>query len=754
VTRRLSVGYYSARTIAMESAVFTARDDDPVARPGLPLMASPNRAHSRYQSFGAAALYFAVAVLLLDRGLIGHPGYYVGRDTDPPVHMWFFNWWRFSISHRLNPFITDWVWAPLGINLAWTTCVPLLAWISIPLQLTVGEPGTYNIIATLALPIAALGAFLLCRRVTAAFWPSVLGGYVFGFSPYMLGEVLGHLVLIAVFPVPLVALLTLKRLDGEISARRFALLLAALLIVQFLCSVELFATVTMVGGFALLLALVLFGGNLRARLSGLIAPTIAAYLIAGAVLSPYLFYMLGLGFPHSPIWTPGTYSADLLAFLVPTETILLGTAHAATSITQTFQGDLFENGAYLGIAMIVFIELFRRRYWRMPAGKFLTILFVVIVIAAVGPTLHIAGRESIWMPWALAGRLPLISIALPARLMMYAFLVVAVMVAMWFATSTARPLTKCAAAAAIILSIAPNPNASFWISKLDVPAFFTDGTYAKELSPREIVLPLPWGQQGNSMYWQLQSDMYFRMAGGWTGLSPFEFTRTPVANYFYGGIDLPEAGDQLKAYLARFDVDSIVADPTEANFPFFQQTLASLNIAPAKDRGVWIYKIPHGAFASYRGLSGGKVEARANALRFYTILEAAAKYLTAGNDTAKISPLELKRMNLLPNDWQVDATPHAYTDWLIGPSRGGRVGIIIVGSYEGVKPLIDRYSATSSEIQYPAPTRWTPDSNPRRDAIKPLLIIFDSARLQAAANELRSSPPRERTTPFIAGTSR
>jgi hypothetical protein len=404
--------------------------------------------------------------------------------------------------------------------------------------------------------------------------------------------------------------------------------------------------------------------------------------------------------------------------------------------------------------MIVFIELFRRRYWRMPAGKFLTILFVVIMIAAVGPTLHIAGRESIWMPWALAGRLPLISIALPARLMMYAFLVVAVMVAMWFATSTARPLTKCAAAAAIILSIAPNPNASFWISKLDVPAFFTDGTYAKKLSPREIVLPLPWGQQGNSMYWQLQSDMYFRMAGGWTGLSPFEFTRTPVANYFYGGIDLPEAGDQLKAYLARFDVDSIVADPTEANFPFFQQTLASLNIAPAKDRGVWIYKIPHGAFASYRGLSGGKVEARANALRFYTILEAAAKYLTAGNDTAKISPLELKRMNLLPNDWQVDATPHAYTDWLIGPSRGGRVGIIIVGSYEGVKPLIDRYSATAAEIQYPAPTRWTPDSNPRRDAIKPLLIIFDSAGLTSAANDLRASPPPERTTPFIAGTSR
>jgi hypothetical protein len=217
---------------------------------------------------------------------------------------------------------------------------------------------------------------------------------------------------------------------------------------------------------------------------------------------------------------------------------------------------------------------------------------------------------------------------------------------------------------------------------------------------------------------------------------------------------LPEAADQLKAYLARFDVDSIVADPTEANFAIFQQTLASLNIAPAKNHGVWIYKIPRGAFAEYRGLSGGKVEARANSLRFYTILEAAAKYLTAGNDPAKISPLALKRMNLLPSDWQVDPTPHAYTDWLIGPSRGSRVGIIIVGSYEGVKPLIDRYSATAAEIQYPAPTRWTLDSHPRRDAIRPLLIIFDSAGLTSAANDLRKSPPPERTTPFVAGKSR
>jgi hypothetical protein len=590
--------------------------------------------------------------------------------------------------------------------------------------------------------------------VTGATWPSVVGGYIFGFSPYMLGQLLAHLNLVAVFPVPLIVLLMLKRLEGEISARRFAILLAALLTVQFLCFPELFATVTIVGGFAFLLALALFAGDFRARLVRLIAPTVAGYAIASAILSPYIFYMLARGFRYSPIWKPGMYSADLLAFVVPGETVMLGRERAATAITRTFQGNICENGAYLGLAIILFVVTFRRRYWREPVGKFLTILFAVLVIAALGPSLHIAGRPGIALPWVIFGDLPVISIALPARFMMYAFLVVAVMVAMWLAAPGARPLTKYSVAAIIIASIAPNPHASFWVSKLDLPAFFTDRTYATELEPREIIFPLPWGQRGNSMYWQFRSDMYFRLAGGYTGeFAPFEFARMPVANYFYGGIDLPEAGDQLKAYIARFGVQAVVADPEEANFATFKRTLDSLGVAEIEEKGVWIYKIPRGSFAEYANLPAAQVEARANALRFDAILEGAGKYLADGHDLSKLSALELKRLDLIPRDWLVDAAPSAYFDWQIGPTAVGGIGIIIVGSYDGVSPLIERYRTVASEMEYPAPKRWTADSHPPRDVVAPLLVTFDSAHLAAAAQSLRDSPPPERTTPFIAGVT-
>ncbi len=716
-------------------------------------MTSPDRGRHRLQSFGAFAVYFALAALLLDRGLIGHPGGYIGRETDPGVHMWFFNWWRFSIAHGLNPFITDFVWAPLGINLAWTTCVPLPSLISIPLQVTVGEPATYNIIVMLMPPLAAFGAFLLCRRATGAFWPSVLGGYIFGFSPYMLGELLGHLVLIAVLPVPLIGLITLKRLDDESSAACFAVMLAGLLVTQFLCSVELFATLTLVGGFSLLLALVLFDGDARIRLRRLIIPTIGGYLISTAILSPYFYYLLAFGRPSGPIWPPSNFCADLIGLLVPRHTIWWGSADFATAISRRFAGDIMENGDYLGVVLIVFVEIFRRRFWPTAAGRFLTILFLAIIIAAIGPNLHVAGVAGFPMPWAIFQHLPLTENILPVRFMMYAFLILGVMIAMWFTTSTARRLTKCVAAAVILASIAPNPHASFWVSRLDIPAFFTDGSYAKELSPREIILPLPWAQKGNSMYWQMQSGMYFRMAGGWTGISPFEFRRMPIVSLFSGQTDLPEAGDQLKAYLARFAVTAIVADPSSERFDTLEPALASLGVAAEQSGGVLIYKIPPGKFAAYAKLTGADVEARALTLRFDTVLAAAGDYIAGGNDPRKLSPPELKRLNLLPPDWQIATAPNSVNDWSIGGLTDGRIAIVLLGFPQGLKPLLDRY-LDKAELRYPAPSRWDLKSSPAEDRSDKLMMIFDRAQLEAAASQLKSSPPPERTTPFLGADSR
>ncbi len=714
-------------------------------------------------------LYAAISLIYFARALAGRlESYFIGQGTDPQMFMWYIRWWRYAFDHRINPFLTDLVWAPRGFNLAWSTFIPLPAWIASPLGRALGETAAYNILCIVALPLAALSAFLLCRRITGSFWPSILGGYIFGFSPYMLGQMLGgHLHLILAFPVPLAALTALRRLNGEISARRFTLEIAALLTVQFLCGIELFATVAIFGGFAMLVAVFFFDGETRPRLLNLVGPLAAGYAIAMIMVSPYLYYLFVPGYPHDPIWSLGTFTGDLLNFFIPTETNLFGIFGFARAITGKFSSGIYESDAYIGIPLLIVIAAYWRAAWRTSVGRFLISMLAITVVASFGPALRVAGRAVVPMPWAAFVMLPVIWNALTARFAMYASLVISLIAATWVSSASVRSSTKYLAAALIVLFFAPNPSASFWVSRLEIPAFFTDRAYATDLEPREIVLPLPWAQTGNSMYWQMQSDMYFRMAGGWTGISPFEFRRMPVVDYFYGGIDLPEAADQLKAYVARFGVRAVIADPKEANFESFKQTLDALGVAALDEKGVWIYKIPRDSFAAYAKLSGAQVEARANALRFDMILEAAGKYLAGGRDLSKISAPELKRLDLLPRDWLVDATPDAFTNWRIAPAPGGRVGIIIVGSYEGVKPLIERYRAIASEIDYPAPTRWMSISRtvfdwigldsralysrPHMDLIQRLLMTFDSARLVAAAYSLRDSPPPERTTPFLAG---
>ncbi|HTW88103.1 MAG TPA: hypothetical protein VMD75_08855 [Candidatus Binataceae bacterium] len=691
-------------------------------------------------------------MVLLDRGLAGNRvPHYIGTGTDPPMIMWFINWWPYAVAHRLNPFRTDMVWAPVGINLAWTTCVPLPALASAPIQRAFGLVAAYNTVVTIAMPAAALCCYLLCRRLTQAFWPSLLGGYLFGFSPYMLGRALGHMSLVVIFPVPLIAIIGLRRIAGEISAWRYAALLALLLVVQFLCAVELFATITLFGGIAILLAFYFFDGELRSRIAGLIAPTAAAYAIAIVVLAPYFYFLFARGFPNAPLWDPGRYSADLLNLVVPVATIWIGTTRAAAAIAASFGGFIQENGAYIGIPLIVLIEDFRRRNWSTPAGKLLILLLLITIIAVLGPGLRILGRETFAMPWALMLKLPLISSALPARFAMYVSLVVAIIAALWFASPTRSDTTKYLAAAAILISVFPNPHASFWTTPLELPDFFASGAYRAEIAPNEIVLVLPFGQRGASMYWQARTGMYFRLASGYTGPWPFMFQRMPAVQFLFGAIDLPEAADQLKAYLAHFGIQAVAADEHDPLFPVWRPVLDSLGIPGIERDGFRIYNIPPGAFAAYGRLSPVSIETRAVAIRFDTILAAVAKYLAAGHDPARLSTTALKQQGLLPADWMIDTAVVAFRDWGTIALDHDQIGIAVMGSYPVGKLLIDRYRGKAAEILYPVPFRWTADSRPPHDRVQPLmlLVVFDRPHLMAAAEQLKSSPPPELTTPFL-----
>jgi hypothetical protein len=110
-----------------------------------------------------------------------------------------------------------------GVNLAWTTSVPGLAFPFAPLTLVFGPVVAYNVAAVLMPALDAWTAFLLCRYLTRSWWPSLLGGYVFGFSGYLVAQEETNLHLTAVFLLPVAALLVVRFLDGDLGATAFAL---------------------------------------------------------------------------------------------------------------------------------------------------------------------------------------------------------------------------------------------------------------------------------------------------------------------------------------------------------------------------------------------------------------------------------------------------------------------------------------------------------------------------------------------------
>jgi hypothetical protein len=350
------------------------------------------------------------------------------------------------------------------------------------------------------------------------------------------------------------------------------------------------------------------------------------------------------------------------------------------------------------------------------------------------------------MPWAVAEHLPLLASALPVRFPLYAFLPLAIMTAIWFATTRARVAVKYFAAIAIIVSLLPNLSATFWVTPDPLPRFFADRTYQRRIAPNEIILALPFSQKGYSMLWQSSTDMYFRMAGGWTGPIPFDYGRLPIVDFFMGGYDVPEAGEQLKAFVAHFGVDAVVADARDSRLRFWKPVLDSMDIAPVAEGGVMFYRIPRGRFSAYGKLSALDLESRAAALRMDALVEAVNSYL-GSHDPATLSRDALVDAGLLPRDWRTSLDPWALNNFGITPAPDQKVAIVMRGSYDALSPLAERYRKLASRIDYPYGVPWSPTpSASERSAIKFMVFEFTRDQLERAAEELRASPPPERTT--------
>ena len=172
----------------------------------------------------AVWLVYTLLALLLTWPTVTHPATYLpGDGGDDPAIAWNL-WWvkQALLVERTNPLLTDFMFYPLGINLAFYTLTALNALTAMPLTLTLGVVVASNLHMGFTFIVGGYGTFLLARHVLAhtfgpqaksagTMWAAAMAGGFYAFAGSQLFYVsLGQFNIASSHWVPYTVLFVLK----------------------------------------------------------------------------------------------------------------------------------------------------------------------------------------------------------------------------------------------------------------------------------------------------------------------------------------------------------------------------------------------------------------------------------------------------------------------------------------------------------------------------------------------------------------
>jgi hypothetical protein len=514
---------------------------------------------------------------------------------DTSLYTWSFGWMDHALTNGLDPLFTTYVWAPFGVHLAWVTTLPGPAMVMRPVTQAFGGLASVNILMIAAPATAAWAMYLVCARVTKRFWPSIVGGAVFGFSTYINQHMRAQLNLVLVLFVPLAIYLVLRRLDKTLHPVAFVPALALVLAGEFSTSTEIFATMTLFAGLAYIGALVLSPWQLKKRLLTTALFIGMAYGLALAAVYPIISRLQNNAPPDRAVRPPDLNAIDLLSFITPSSYARFGGSWFLP-LKDKFPALPQNDTGYIGVLFVViaiwFLVQFRRFWWAWFVAGF---AFFAVNLA-IGPTLHIGGTAISDLPQKALWKLPLIQHATPDRFPMYLFLPLAVMTAVWLAFSPKRFLwvryvvaVLAIVAMSIDLSIEPHYHGT-----PSVPAFFTDGTYQKYIGPYDVVLGVP-DQLGGDMTWQEVTGFDFRLGRAYIGpIHPIGYENAGLG-IFSTDLTFDRPGENaIRHFITARGVKAIVvAEPVPSEVE--DLLLDVVGTKPISVDGVQLWMIPpHG----------------------------------------------------------------------------------------------------------------------------------------------------------------
>jgi len=500
-----------------------------------------------------------------------------GGNGDAAIFLWSLGWVAHVAQHGGTMLVSQYLNSPDGVNLMWNTSLPLPGWLLAPVTHRWGEVLTLNLILVLAFALSAWCAYLAIRRYAPNHWAAAFGGLIYAFSPAMRTQTHHpHMTLAFLPPLMLLALDEIL-----VRQRRHPLLIGALLGlmagVQLWIGEELLASTALFGAL-LLIVLVLMNPRrvLEARraLYALAAFGVALVVAAAIIAWPVAVQFTGPQRVHGDVQTKDFYD-DLKGFVLPGRAERLAWSSAKREAAAFITGD----ANYLGVPLILGVLVSLAVLWRRPGVRVGFLLMLAAALLSLGSVLHVGGRVTkVGLPWGSLQRLPLLSSLMPSRLGMFTAGFAGLLLAILLTEAWRRGgwLRWVALGVTVLTVLSLFPAYTVPAKPVATPPFFTSA--AVRQLPRDstvLVLPFPYRGMAITMTWQAQSDMWFRMPGGYVivpsldGSPRFDVPLTALSvtvGKIANGVPPPvslNAGQReaMAADLRRWRVSAVVVGP-------------------------------------------------------------------------------------------------------------------------------------------------------------------------------------------------
>ncbi len=381
----------------------------------------------------AGLAYFALAVAatwpLALHLTKGYPTPDPWTGGDPNVYIWLIDWLAKALAGATSVPPSLMLFWPQGIDAWGGYDGALMLAVGLPVRWLTGNPIlAYNLIILLSFAASALAAYALVRWLTGSTYAAAIGGFIFGFSPYMMIRATQHANLIMTFTVPLLALAAIAFCRRP--TRRGAWWLAGAVLLNALSSFYYD-----VGGLIFLAVLFFFYRRelLADRHVRLTLPAAGAVVLAAVLPAlPMLLSPSGGGQP-SPFEFVSAFGASVYNFVYPHP--LMNLTKLLTDWWPSFQPvflngtSYFEPTSYLGPILIALVAaaLVERRRIGAADWKFWTLCLLGFLVLAIGVDMNIEGLR-IPMPFALLRFVfPLSLVRVPNRFFVFALLAATVL---------------------------------------------------------------------------------------------------------------------------------------------------------------------------------------------------------------------------------------------------------------------------------------------------------------------------------------